>query len=251
MDFIDDIAYPQPLPPPPPRAAPLREVRGGGWDHGAGFRPRSRTSRNPSPPPPHPQHPPHPHPHPHQNPRPAELDSREDDFGRRGWEDDSRRVRAVDRGRDRADEFPRVLPSSPDLSLSLLADLHPDEAAEPDVPMTEVRRVVSDWRATGWRRRVSPPPHARHRREPRESPRRRASRRSTSFDLDDLDVLDDSDDSGFFASRLRPAPRLRARPVTRSVSPPGRSRDGDDDRPPRLRPGGETERVTGLSLIHI
>ena len=57
MDFIDDIAYPQPLPPPPPRAAPLREVRGGGWDHGAGFRPRSRTSRNPSPPPPHPQHP--------------------------------------------------------------------------------------------------------------------------------------------------------------------------------------------------
>ena len=110
--------------------------------------------------------------------------------------------------------------------------------------MTEVRRVVSDWRATGWRRRVSPPPHARHRREPRESPRRRASRRSTSFDLDDLDVLDDSDDSGFFASRLRPAPRLRARPVTRSVSPPGRSRDGDDDRPPRRYLRGATTTAT-------
>ena len=240
MDFIDDIAYPQPLPPPPPHAAPLREVRGDGWDHGAGFHPRSRTSRNPSPPPPHPQHPhpphPHPHPHPHQNPRLAELDSREDDFGRRGWEDDSRRVGAVDRGRDRANEFPRVLPSSPDFSLSLrdlhpdlslsLRDLHPDEA---DEPTTEVRRVVSDWRATGWRR-VSPPPHARHRREPRRSPRRRASRRSTSFDLDDLD---DSDGGGFFASRLRPAPRLRARGVTRSVSPQRRSRDGDDDHHPR------------------
>ena len=241
MDFIDDIAYPQPPPPPPPRAAPVREVRGGGSDHGTGFRPRTRPSRNPSPPPPHHQNP-HPHPHHHQR------DSREDDFGRRGWEDDSRRVRAVDRGRDRADEFPRVLPSSPDLSLSLLADLHPDEAAEPDVPMTEVRRVVSDWRATGWRRRVSPPPHARHRREPRESPRRRASRRSTSFDLDDLDVLDDSDDSGFFASRLRPAPRLRARPVTRSVSPPGRSRDGDDDRPPRRYLRGATTTATTATM---
>ena len=50
MDFVDDIAYPQPSPPRPPRAAPLREVRGGGWNHGAGFHPRSRPSRNPSPP---------------------------------------------------------------------------------------------------------------------------------------------------------------------------------------------------------
>ena len=242
MDFVDDIAYPQPSPPRPPRAAPLREVRGGGWNHGAGFHPRSRPSRNPSPPPPHPPPPPpppppHHHHHHHQNRQLAERDSREDDFGWRGWEDGLGRDRAIDLGRDRADEFPRVLPSSPDLSLSL-RDLHPAQLA--DEPATEVRRVVSDWRATGWRR-PSPPPHARHRRDcSRRSPgRRRASRRSTSIDLDDLDVLDDS--GGFFASRLR------RRSV--SVSPPGRSRDGDDDRPPRryLRATPTTTMTTGAA----
>ena len=119
LDYVDDLAYP-PVPIPHPRAARRSPPR-------SAFNPGRDVDEYPRVP------------GPARNPSPPPLRQAPDDAGWGGWEDWNGLGTRGDEGFDRNRPAP---PSPPDRSP--LRDFRLDD--ELDEPMTDVRRMVSDWR---------------------------------------------------------------------------------------------------------
>ena len=209
LDYVDDLAYP-PVPIPRPRAArrsPPRSAFNPGRD--VDEYPRvPGPARNPSPPPPR------------QAP---------DDAGWGGWEYWNGLGTRGDEGFNRDRPAP---PSPPDRSP--LRDFRLDD--EFDEPMTDVRRMVSDWRTPT--AAMSPPRRIDRGWGGNASAVPREERRRRRGSIDSFD-FDRTFDHRRLNSRAPPPPTTmdprgpddRRFPSRRhrSVSPPGR-RYGHDDR---------------------
>jgi hypothetical protein len=160
LDYVDDLAYP-PVPIPRPRAARRSPPR-------SAFNPGRDVDEYPRVP------------GPARNPSPPPLRQAPDDAGWGGWEDWNGLGTRGDEGFNRSRPGGKLSP--PDRSP--LRDFRLDD--EFDEPMTDVRRMVSDWRTPvaamspprridrGWGRNASA--------VPRERRRRRGSIDSFDFD---------------------------------------------------------------------